>query len=190
LLDEAGLPLQPLTNKGTVMGRGSHLGENGMVGLRSRLYGAITLGAAFALIFSFSPPWVRQARASGPTTADSVTITFENRMETFLPSGKGPVAGASDRYLNLLPESSPLLPAVASRPPARPSHSETLRASGKVLVAGGVGKRGVVFSAELYEPATDTWLARSQLSTGRGQSSTALPNNGRVLVWWGIVVPF
>jgi len=172
------------------MSRGSHLIKNRMVGLRSPLCGAITLGVVYALLFPFSPSCVGQARASGPTTAESVTITFENHTETFLPSGKAPVAGASNVYLYLLPESSSLLPAVASHPPARPSHRETLRASGKVLVAGGVGKRGVVFSAELYESATDTWLARRQLSTGRGQSSTALPNNGSVLVWWGIVVPF
>jgi hypothetical protein len=37
---------------------------------------------------------------------------------------------------------------------ARRSHPATLLPSGKVLVAGGNGNRGILPSAELYDPAT------------------------------------
>lgn len=52
----------------------------------------------------------------------------------------------------------------------RARHAATLLNSGKVLVATGFGPGGVSSSAELYDPATDTW---------------SLPD-GRVLVAGGV----
>ena len=169
------------------MGRRFQRTENGREVLRRNLWGALTRDVAVGALFLLSFAWTREASAAPP---DGVTMIFENRMEAFLTSDRVPLGGTSNIALHVLPGDSPLAPAVVCRTPASRNHCETLRASGKVLVAGGVGKRGIVFSAELYEPATDTWLARSQVSTGRGQSSTALPNYGRMLAWWGIVIPF
>lgn len=42
---------------------------------------------------------------------------------------------------------------------ARGVHSATLLSSGEVLVAGGYGGSGYLASAELYDPAANTWGA-------------------------------
>src|SRR5262249_57359896 len=65
----------------------------------------------------------------------------------------------------------------------------TLLPNGKVLVTGGVGAQGAIpvylSSAELYDPATNTWSIASAMSAGRnGHTATLLPN-GKVLVTGG-----
>jgi hypothetical protein len=67
----------------------------------------------------------------------------------------------------------------------RQSHRASLLPSGKVLVAGGIGSRGSLSSAELYDPATGTWARTGSLGTSReGNTQTLLPS-GKVLVAGG-----
>src|SRR5262245_13413865 len=67
---------------------------------------------------------------------------------------------------------------------ARVEHTATLLANGKVLVAGGAN-RGLLNSAELYDPASGTWSATGSLTTARfGHTATLLPD-GKVLVAGG-----
>jgi hypothetical protein len=54
-----------------------------------------------------------------------------------------------------------------------------------VLVAGGTGPNGVLAAAELYQPATGTWSATTDMSTGRFTHAAALLFNGKVLVAGG-----
>ncbi len=62
----------------------------------------------------------------------------------------------------------------------------TLLPNGLVLVAGGVGSSGVLSTAELYNPATNKWLATGAISHGeKGLSAILLPN-GEVLVFGGV----
>src|SRR2546430_239890 len=70
--------------------------------------------------------------------------------------------------------SAPLEPAVCSSwtptgslNAARDSHTATLLPNGMVLVAGGFGVSGVLASAELYDPASGTWMATGSLNTAR-----------------------
>src|SRR5439155_3240093 len=49
---------------------------------------------------------------------------------------------------------------------ARAGHTATLLPSGKVLVAGG-GNNGFLNSAELYDPATETWSVTGSLNLAR-----------------------
>jgi len=61
----------------------------------------------------------------------------------------------------------------------------TLLPSGKVLVAGGIIPTGVLSSAELYDPGTNTWaLTGTMTDTRHGQTATLL-KNGEVLVAGG-----
>jgi hypothetical protein len=58
-------------------------------------------------------------------------------------------------------------------------------ASGKVLVAGGVGDDGVLASAELFDPSTDAWSAAASMATPRYLATAMLLGDGDVLVAGG-----
>jgi hypothetical protein len=68
----------------------------------------------------------------------------------------------------------------------RANQTETVLASGRVLVAGG-GDRpsGFTPSAEVYDPTTNTWSTTGSMADARGfATATSLPN-GRVLLAGG-----
>jgi N-acetylneuraminic acid mutarotase len=68
----------------------------------------------------------------------------------------------------------------------RSDHTATLLTNGKVLVAGGgAGTVVSLTSAELYDPATNSWTSAASMGTGRrGQTSTLLVS-GKVLISGG-----
>ena len=67
----------------------------------------------------------------------------------------------------------------------RDSHTATLLADGKVLVAGGfLGT--YLASAELYDPASGTWTATGSLANARQSHTATLLPDGKVLVAGGI----
>ncbi|OGU23155.1 MAG: hypothetical protein A2X85_13370 [Geobacteraceae bacterium GWF2_54_21] len=65
------------------------------------------------------------------------------------------------------------------------NHTATLLQNGKILVAGGFGSNGILSSAELYDPATNSWAPAGNLSTARMQHTATLLPNGKVLVTGG-----
>ena len=74
---------------------------------------------------------------------------------------------------------------------ARAAHSATLLPDGHVLIAGGFRTEGTreiaIASAELYDPATDSFQRISDMTEARsGHTATLLPS-GEVLIvgWWG-----
>ena len=70
---------------------------------------------------------------------------------------------------------------------ARATHSATLLANGKVLIAGGMERNGVFFdSADIFDPKTNAFaLAKGRMSRKRaGHSATPLAD-GRVLITGG-----
>jgi N-acetylneuraminic acid mutarotase len=68
----------------------------------------------------------------------------------------------------------------------RGGHTATLLSSGRVLVAGGYGKRlHSPRGAELYDPETDTWSGTGELKNNRDHHSATLLQNGLVLVAGG-----
>lgn len=70
---------------------------------------------------------------------------------------------------------------------ARFSHTATLLPNGKVLIAGGMARNGVVEgTAELYDPAAGRFTSLGKLQSPRGWGSTAtLLPNGKVLIAGG-----
>ncbi len=69
---------------------------------------------------------------------------------------------------------------------ARYLHTATLLSSGRVLVTGGTSD-GTTFlsSAEVYDPASNTWSAAGTLSAARGYHTATLLPNGKVLITGG-----
>jgi hypothetical protein len=61
----------------------------------------------------------------------------------------------------------------------------TLLANGQVLIAGGQNSGGSQTSAELYNPATDTFTATGSLGTARYGGAAVLLGNGSVLIAGG-----
>ena len=68
----------------------------------------------------------------------------------------------------------------------RSEHAATLLPNGKVLVAGGLGQYGAMLSsAELFNPASNTWSATGTLSAMRYNHTAVLLSTGKVLVAGG-----
>jgi N-acetylneuraminic acid mutarotase len=70
----------------------------------------------------------------------------------------------------------------------RSSHSAVLLGNGKVLVVAGLqGYPDCTYraTAELYNPATNTWTATGSLNLARSSATTTLLANGRVLLAGG-----
>ena len=80
----------------------------------------------------------------------------------------------------------PLKPAAtqARLSTARRWHTATLLPNGKVLVAGGYNG-AYLASAELYDPATETWSPTGSLAAARRNHTATLLPNGMVLVAGG-----
>src|SRR3989304_3433134 len=69
-----------------------------------------------------------------------------------------------------------LFSATGSLGTARGEHTATLLPNGKVLVTGGLGEGGILYSAEVYDPATGTFNVTGSLGAARGKhTATLLP---------------
>src|SRR5205807_4207479 len=75
---------------------------------------------------------------------------------------------------------------------ARKDHTATLLPNGKVLVVGGQPDSGnsiFLRTAELYDPATETWTSTGSLAVGRAEHTATLLADGKVLVAGGLNLP-
>ncbi|HEU5181948.1 MAG TPA: kelch repeat-containing protein [Candidatus Polarisedimenticolia bacterium] len=76
--------------------------------------------------------------------------------------------------------------AVASMSHARGGHQAVKLAGGAVLIAGGVGWGGNPHgSAEIYDPASDSWTSTEPMVSPRTEFSATLLKDGRVLLAGG-----
>lgn len=67
----------------------------------------------------------------------------------------------------------------------RYGHTATRLMTGQVLIAGGMSSSGVVNSAELYTPASQTFAAANAMNVARWSHTATLLNDGTVLVAGG-----
>jgi N-acetylneuraminic acid mutarotase len=116
---------------------------------------------------------------------------------TLLPSGKVLVAGGSKDGGNTSLASAEVYDpttgtwtATGSLAVARDHHTATLLPSGKVLLVGGEATFGgfggfLSASAEVYDPATGTWISTGSLAVARGGCTATLLPSGDVLVAGG-----
>src|SRR3989454_4443153 len=81
---------------------------------------------------------------------------------------------------------APLCVPPASMNFARSKHTATLLQDGRVLVAGGIGGGGTpVASAEVYDPAANTWTVTGSLLMARSGHTASLLQNAAVLIAGG-----
>ena len=124
----------------------------------------------------------------------SMTDSRASPTATLLPNGQVLVAGGFGYGRNtsgdlasaeLYDPTTGLWAYTGSMAIGRDSHTATLLANGKVLIAGGYNGFTTLNSAELYDPTTGLWAYTGSMRTTRsGYSATLLPN-GQVLVAGG-----
>jgi N-acetylneuraminic acid mutarotase len=127
--------------------------------------------------------------------AGTLLAARSNAVALLLPNGKVLVAGGqtlAGAYLNsaeLYDPATNSWSVAGSMAVGRVAPTATLLQNGKVLVAGGYGQlgggTGVVSSAELYDPATNSWSAAGILATARYVHTATLLASGKVLVTGG-----
>lgn len=125
-----------------------------------------------------------RSKASGPR-ASGLTATA-------LPSGKVLVAGGVDgapiATAQLYDEAIDDYTAAGAggvMGAARGYHTATRLGSGKVLIAGGRGPGGPLATAELYDPATNTFAPTGSMAAARSEHVAVLLGDGRVFVAGG-----
>ena len=118
----------------------------------------------------------------------SMAEARQSHTATLLPNGKVLVAGGAKTIGgNSVSATAELYDPVANTwssagtmSTARQSHTATLLADGKVLIAGG----GTVV-ADIYDPATNSWTATASMAAARTSHAAALLPDGKVLVAGG-----
>ena len=128
---------------------------------------------------------------------------IDNRSQhtaTLLPNGKVLVIGGSNNSVDYLSSAELYDPSTGtwsttgSMIDNRSQHTATLLANGKVLVTGGYSDNGsnnvygsssILYSAELYDPATGAWSATGSMNYHRYGHTAILLATGKVLVFDG-----
>ncbi|MFL5345997.1 MAG: kelch repeat-containing protein [Hyalangium sp.] len=138
--------------------------------------------------------------ASGTwSAAASMTSPRWSHTATLLPNGKVLVTGGSDgrsvATATLYDPSSNTWSDAAPMSTPRWGHTATLLPNGKVLVAGGEDSflpwpSSIVATAELYDPASDTWTTTATMASVRSEYPATLLPNGKVLVTGGFTFSF
>jgi hypothetical protein len=132
------------------------------------------------------------------SAAGQLAVPRENHTATLLPNGKvlvvagnsvpggGPALNSADLY----DPATNTWSAAGSLAGIRYFHTATLLPNGRVLVAGGwePGTGGLfgtppmhLDTAELYDPATNTWSPAGSMAIGRSNHTATLLADGRVL---------
>ena len=119
-----------------------------------------------------------------------MAIPRSGHTATLLRDGRVLVAGGTANAAHsaelFIPASSSFTKITGAMIHVRFDHCAALLQDGRVLIAGGDNREGTVFtSAELFDPATQSFVATGELNQARkGATATLLPN-GKVLIAGG-----
>jgi N-acetylneuraminic acid mutarotase len=144
-------------------------------------------GNALDSVERYSPAsndWSAAAALPGARTQHTATTLADGRV---LVAGGHDSAGLPLRSAELWADGT--WSAAHDLGTARFNQLAMLLPGGNVLVAGGTGPDGNLRTAELYNPASDSWTATESLTRPRSGMTGTLLADGRVLVTDGIVDP-
>lgn len=172
------------------------VGGRGLVALSAPWQPA---GSAISSVELYDPKtgrWRPAGALSAPRFAHTATLLANGKVlvvggNSILPHGTFPVGDDSLSSAELYDPQTDSWSLAASMRNARSSHTATLLADGRVLVAGGVESSTadpgtVLASAELYDPATNTWMPAAPMPSARANQSAILLSDHRVLVIGGL----
>jgi hypothetical protein len=142
---------------------------------------------------------LKSAEIYNPTTGifsyitSSMNIARSSHTATMLPNGKVLIIGGTSGTVSLSsaeiydPATGNFSYTKGNMNAARASHTATLLSNGKVLIAGGIDVHtGVALkSAEIYDPASDSFVPTNDMSTLRAGQTAILLATGNVLVMGG-----
>ncbi len=134
------------------------------------------------------------------TPTAPMSVARASQTATLLPDGEVLVTGGATSYhgprgtvtatAEIYDPKSATWRSAARMSVARYHHMAALLPDGRVLVAGGWALTSnsdkSLATAEIYDPATDTWTATGSMATGRARGNIAALPDGRVLVVDGV----
>ena len=144
-------------------------------------------------ILAFGQPAKAQLRGTFVPTGDMTTARSQHRA-TLLADGRVLITGGYGENLQILSSAELYDPSTGTfartgdMSAARRAHTATLLSDGKVLIAGGIDDRAYPYylsSAELYDPATGTFIATGAMIEAQGIHTATLLGNGEVLIAGG-----
>ena len=104
---------------------------------------------------------------------------------SFVPSCKGnPVSPSETGHRNNTGDTG-FINEVRPMATQRAAHTATLLPDGKVLVAGGFAEANSLASAEIFDPATSTFVPAGKMNAARSSHTATLLPNGKVLIAGG-----
>lgn len=156
-------------------------------------------GSAISSAELFDPKtrhWSSAGTLNAPRFGHTATLLRNGKVliaggNSILPNASLPAGADTLSSAELYDPQSNSWSLAASMHAARASHTATLLADGRVLVAGGVVSSAadpgfVLDSAELYDPATDQWTAAPAMPSPRANQTATSLSDHRVLLIGGI----
>src|ERR1043166_7305248 len=128
-----------------------------------------------------SGTWALAGNMAAPRSGAATVLLADGRL--LITGGQNGAAVLSSAEFF---DTSGNLSAAATMNYARSKHSATVLQDGRVLVAGGIDDTGrAVATAEIYDPAANTWTVTGPLMVARSGHTASLLKDGTVLLAGG-----